>query len=130
MNEKNKVQKMDSYRLKDLIQQIREHSKDFIININIEKADIHLSDLQDVPINFNFEKVDVKENSGSINFGNNLNETSHKDKMVKKKPKKEKNQSQQKKKDKEKNKNDKKSDKDIVVKVNNKEVDEYYFGRV
>ncbi|MRH44499.1 hypothetical protein GH741_17785 [Aquibacillus halophilus] len=102
----------DFSQLKSLIEELNRKSDGIVININIENADINLSDLKDIPVTFNFEKVDIKENSGSVNFGNNLtskSDSEKKDKIKQSDPKQSKIS-------------------DIQVKLNNKIVD-YSFLR-
>lgn len=110
--EKNKqIDSTDLDKLKELIHELTDKYNN--ITVNIEHVHIILSSLNELPLNFNFEKVDVKENSGNLNFGNTITGQSDKKKSKEKQYKQEDNREII---------NKDIEQEDIVVKVNDKVV--------
>ncbi|WP_456276112.1 hypothetical protein [Bacillus sp. AK128] len=96
---------LNGEELKSLLQELKDLKDQLVININVEKVELMIQDIQELPLHLNFEKVEVKENKGNINFGNNFGLSNEETKDMEKK------QSE--------------THENIKIKVNNREIDYY-----
>lgn len=100
-----------SSELKALLQELVENTNRKIeINVNIDNIYLDINELQDLPFTLNFDKVNVKDNNGTINFGHNISNTINKNKKL---PTENIEPSEEEEKS------------DIVIRVNGKEYDYY-----
>ncbi|MFC4321276.1 hypothetical protein [Litchfieldia salsa] len=117
---------LDLEQLKKLLEDSNLKYEQLNITLNVERVNLIIDSLHEIPVNFHFDKVDVKENKGNINFGNNFGLKEEEKKEVKKEVKKEKNlasihhSSQPKKEPK-----TEPEPESIIIKVNNKKIDYY-----
>lgn len=93
-----------NHQLKSLLHELKDFEQKVEIHFHIDRVYVDIKDIKDLPLTLHFDKIDVKENSGHINFGNNFSSI----KQIKQE------------------RNDQQTESDeIVVRVNGKRVDHY-----